>query len=413
MKIKKIFLILLILIPLGTYALEYPKINSKIVEIYDLTDNTVLYENNSDSVVSIASLSKIATAMVSIEEVKNLDSKVTITKNILDTVSNEAHVAGLKAGSIVTYRDLLYATLVESGADAASALAIFTSGSLSNHVNKMNELVKKIGLDHTHFANVVGLDNKDNYSTAKDVRKLLVYALNNQVFKEIFKTKKYKLTNGLVVNTTLKLYDKNGTVDTSFIIGSKTGFTNNAGYCLAYLINVNGHDMIIITLNAIKSGNNYYSLIDANTLSKFMKKNYKEEVLVEKDKVIKEIPVVLSNIDSYTIKSNQEIKKYLPSDYDKSKLKIEYDGLEEISYKNSVGDIIGVINYYFNDELLVKEDVIVNEKISINLLKVIKKYIVIVVLIILLIIYLLIRFILKRKKCKVKKQIRKKQVITT
>lgn len=405
MRIKRLLLILLLLIPINAFSLEYPKINSKIVEIYDLNEQRILYEVKSNDVVSIASLTKIATAMVAIEKIKNLDEKITIIKNMLSLVDREAHVVGLKVGNVVTYRDLLYATLVSSGADAAHALAISTSGSLNNHVHAMNELVKKIGLTHTHFKNVVGLDAKDNYSTADEVRKLLNYALNNTLFKDIYTTKKYKLSNGLIANTTLKLYDKNGAVDTSFIIGSKTGFTGNAGYCLAYLIDVNGHNMVIVTLKATKSGNNFYSLIDANTLFKFMRNNYKEEILVEKNKLIKEIPVDLSDIDNYSIHTTQDIKKYLPSDYDKDKFKIEYDGLEELSYKNKLGDKIGTITYYFDSELLGQEDVILNQKIGLNIMKLLKKYYLVVITAVLLITIVSVKIIKNkygRKKRKFK-----------
>ena len=400
MRIKRLLLILLLLIPIKAYSLEYPKVNSKIIEIYDLNDKQILYEVKANDTVSIASLTKVATALVAIENVKDLNTKVTITQNILNTVSPEAHVAGLRRGDIVTYKDLLYATIVTSGADAANALAILSSGSLSNHVNKMNDLAKKIGLEHTSFKNVTGLDATGSYSTADDVRKLLYYALDNSLFKEIYTTKKYTLSNGLIVNTTLKLYDKNGAVDTSFIIGSKTGFTNKAGYCLAYLVDINGHNMLIVTLNAERRGNNYYNLIDAGSIVKFMNNNYKEEVLVKKNEIIKELPVKLSNKESYSIQAKSDIKKYLPSDYDKNNLKIEYEGLNELSFKNSENEKIGIVSYYYGDELLLKEDVILKEEISINIVKVLKTYywqLLIVILIITLLVVILKKK-MKRKR---------------
>ena len=403
MRIKRLILIMLILIPISIYSLEYPEINSKIIEIYDLNDNKILYDVKSNEVVSVASLTKIATAMVAIENIKNLDESVVITKDILKTVDEVAHVIGLKKGDRVTYRDLLYGTLVASGADAANALAILSSGSISNHVKKMNELVKKIGLEHTTFKNVTGLDEKGHSSTADEIRELLIYALGNSLFKEIYTTKKYKLSNGLTINTTLKLYDKNGTIDTSFIIGSKTGFTDNAGYCLAYLLDVNGHDIIIISLKANRVGNNVYSLIDATKLVKFLRNNYQEEILVEKNKLIKEIPVILSDIEKVSIYPSSDIKKYLPSDYNQNKIRIEYDGIEELSYKNHVGDKIGVISYYFDNELIKEEDAILNEKISINYLKLLKKYWYLIIIFVIFIISTMILIIGKKMKIKKRK----------
>ena len=248
---KKILLfILLIITPLFVDALDYPKLDSKIVEIYDITDDKVLYEVDSEKQTSIASLTKIVTTITAIETIENLDDKVTITSDILSTVRWDASIAGLKNGDVVTYRDLLYASMLPSGADATNSLAILSSGSIDDFVDKMNQLVNKIGVTNTHFVNVTGLDTYGHYSTADDIRKILVYALTNPLFKEIYCTKEYKLTNGLVVNTTLKHYNSNNLVNTDDILGSKTGFTEEAGYCLSSLIKLDAHDLIIIVLNA-------------------------------------------------------------------------------------------------------------------------------------------------------------------
>ncbi len=374
MKLRKLLFGIILLIPVFCFSLEYPKTNSKIVEIYDLVDNKILYEVNSNEVVSVASLTKIVTTIVAIENIKDFDEKVFITWNMLSKVSDNAHVAGLKVGDKVTYKDLLYATMVTSGADAANSLAISVSGSISNHVKKMNELCDKMGLIHTHFNNVVGLDDKNNYSTADEMRKILLYALNNNLFKKIFQTKKYQLLNGLVIYTTLKIYDNNAKIDTSSIIGSKTGFTSKAGYCLSSISDINNHEMLIITLHAEKKGNNYYNLIDTNNLIKFMRLNYQNVTLVKKSDLIKEIPVNLSDIDVYQIYANSDVQKYLPSDYDINNLKIVYEGINKLSYRNKKGEKIGTVSYFFDDELLLQEDVVLNQKIRLNFIKVLKEY---------------------------------------
>ena len=187
----KKLLFLIIILPFNIFALTYPDLNSKKVLIYDKTDDLILYEKNADEKSYIASITKIATSMAAIEEIKDLDEEITITKEMMNTVSSVASVAGLKVGDKVTYRDLLYASLVPSGADATNSLALRLFGSFDNYVKKMNELAKKIGLTNTHFANVTGLDNDDNYSNAKDVLKLLLYALSNKTFKDIYTTKEY------------------------------------------------------------------------------------------------------------------------------------------------------------------------------------------------------------------------------
>ncbi len=400
---KKFFLfIILLLFPSLIYALEFPKTNSKIVEIYDITDNKIIYNLDSTKKSSIASLTKIVTTITAIENIEILDQKVTITDDILNTVRWDASRAGLKAGDTVSYRDLLYASMLPSGADATNSLAILSSGSVSNFVKKMNELVEKVGVENTHFVNTTGLDDSNHYSTADDMRKILEYALKNQLFKQIYTTRQYQLTNGLIVNSTINTYNKNSSINTNKIIGSKTGFTLDAGYCLSSLSNINGHDFIIITLNAEHKDNKYYNIVDTVELIDFLNKNFKEEILVSKDQVVKNIPVELSKIDNYEINASNDVKKYLPSDYDINKIKIEYKGLETLNYKNKENDKIGTINYYYDSELIKSEDVLLNTKIELSISKILKKniYLIIIVITILIITTFLI---LKKKKIHYKK----------
>ena len=92
--------------------------------------------------------------------------------------------------------DLLYASMLPSGADATNSIAILSSGSIESFVEKMNLLVNKLGLTNTHFVNVTGLDINNHYSSADDIRKLLAYSLKNDTFKKIYTTSEYKLSNG-------------------------------------------------------------------------------------------------------------------------------------------------------------------------------------------------------------------------
>ena len=395
---KILFLLVYLFIPISCFALEYPNVSSKYVETYDITDGKVLYEKNSNEVVSIASLTKLATIMTAIENIENLDEEVTITYSILNTVDPSASVAGLRAGDILTYRDLLYAAMLPSGADATNSIAILTSGSIDNYVIKMNEFVNKIGLKNTHFVNVTGLDDNNHYSTCDDVRKLLEYSLKNKDFREIYTTKEYTMKNGKLLKSTLYKYNASND-DMNKIIGSKSGSTGNAGYCLSSLSNINGHEVITIVLNAPRYGNTFYNINDTITLIDYMNNNYKEALLVKKHKLIKTIPVKLSKINKYKIYSSKEIKKYLPSDYDINKLNIKYKGLKELSFNNKKKDRIGTISYYYDKELLYKQDIILDKKIEIDFIKVFKAYYYIIIPTLLVFIGLII-FIIRKLKHK-------------
>ena len=363
---KKIFLFLILLLPINVFALDYPKLNSKYVMVYDLTDDNVLYEIDSDKETAIASLTKIATTITAIESIENLNDEVEITRNILSTVDPVASTAGLKAGDKLTYLDLLYASMLPSGADATNSLAILTSGSIENFVSKMNGLASRIGLNNTHFVNVTGLDEEGHYSTIKDINNLLTYSLKNETFKKIFTTKEYTLSNGLTVYTTLKKYNKNLNLDLSKIIGSKTGFTYDAGYCLATLSNIDNHEIVIINLNAPYQTGVSYHLIDNVTLINFIDKNYSDEVISTKDSFVKTIPVKFSNIKSYDIKTSSDVSYYLAKDYNKDLVEIKYEGKDKLNFLDKKDSIIGKILYYYDSKIINEEDVYLNQNIGIN-----------------------------------------------
>ncbi len=399
MKNIKYLLFILVLYPFTVFALNYPEVDSKIVEIYDLNNKEILYEMDSNKETSIASLTKIATVMTAIETIDNLDEEVTITEDILNTVHWEASKAGLVANDKVTYRDLLYAAMLPSGADATNSIAILSSGSIENYVDKMNQLVKNIGLKNTHFVNVTGLDAEGHYSTADDVRKLLEYSLQNKTFRKVYTTKNYTLSNGLKVKSSIYTYNKSN-IDTSKIIGSKSGFTYNAGYCFSSLSNINGHEMLVLVLKASKDDNLFHNVIDSVNLINFLDDNYKDQVLVKKNTIIKTIPVKLSKTNNYKVKSKNNVLLYLPSDYDKNKIKIEYDGLEELSFNNKIGEKIGTIKYYYDNKLVTKENIIIDSKLEISINKIIKKYFYLIIIIPVL----LLIIIMKPKKKKKRKK---------
>ena len=373
MKKILIFLVLL-LFPIYTSALTYPTLHYKSALIYDITDNKTLYELNIEEERSIASLTKIVTTITALESINDLQDEVKITNEMLSKVRWDASIAGLKAGESYTYEDLLYASILPSGADATIALAISTSGSIDNFVKKMNELTTRIGMTNSNFVNVHGLDEKNHYSTAEDIQKLLLYCLKNKKFKEIYTTKEYQLSTGQIVKSTVKTSGIRLGRDTSRILGSKTGFTLEAGLCMSAIINSDNHEVLIITLGAPPNTGNSYHVLDTLELISFIDKSYNIETISKKDTKITSIPVSLSKIESYDIKSTKEITKFLPVDYDKSLIKIEYSGTETLSYKDSINTKIGTITYFYNNEAISTEDVILKKEIKPDYIKILLEY---------------------------------------
>lgn len=370
---KKIILIIVLLFPFNAYALSLPSdLYSDKVLVYDLTDDSLLLEKKSEESANIASLTKIMTTITAIEKNPDISESMTITSDVFEGLPWDASVAGLKVGDNLTIEDLLYASILPSGADATQALAIASSGSVSSFVSDMNELAKRIGATNSSFKNVTGLDEEGHKSTASDILKILKYALNNPLFKRIYSTKEYTLTNGQVVRSTVIGYSRNLNLNTDRIIGSKTGYTSKAGLCISALTNINGHEVIIIALGAPPVIREAYNVKDALHLISFLDNNYKEMTLInEGDKVI-ELPVSLSKIDFYNVTSSKKVSKYLPIDYNKDNFKAEYSGKTALKF-SSKGKI-GTIKYYYNDELLDEEEVIINTKIELDIVKFIKRY---------------------------------------
>jgi len=362
-------ILVLCLFPSFGSALEYPELHSDHVMVYDLTDDKVLYSKNSLEQIDIASLTKILTTMTALEHISNLEEKVMFTSQIQSLVRWDASVAGLRVGDVLSYQDLLYASILPSGADATLTLAIHLAGSVSKFVEYMNELAVRIGMNHSHFVNVTGLDETGHYSTVEDVLLLLKYALQNDIFKEIYTTKTYTLSNGKTVSSTLFLYNQNHAYDTSRILGSKTGFTLGAGLCISAYFQALDHDMILITLGAERNKMSY-NLMDALTIIQFIDRHYHQQVLISKGGVLKTLPVQNSTVNSYEIVAGESFQKYLADDYDSSLISFVYEGKEELSFWDKKDSYLGKVSYYYDHELLKVEDIYLKEELPLSISKI-------------------------------------------
>ena len=377
---KKLLLIIftLLIFPLHVYAVNLGNTYSDAVLIYDITDDKILQEKNSEEKKYVASLTKIATVITAIDYIESheevtFDDTVTVTQKMLSGIQWDASMAGLKSGDIVTYEDLLYATILPSGADASQVIAYGLKGNIPSFVEEMNKLSTKLNLKQTHFVNTHGLDIDNHYSTAKDILEILKYAFNNEKFKKVYNTKNYTLTSGLETEATVLLYQKRYNFQVDRILGSKTGFTDNAGRCLSTYFTSNGHEFLYVGLGAQSKLSEAYHIRDGISVIEFMDNNYKEQILSPKNTSIEKIKIHYSKTKEIKINTTEEVAKYLPNDYDKKLFRVEYDGPKEL-YANSIpSDSIGKINYYYEDKLLTSEDVYVKEEITFDIMEYIKE----------------------------------------
>ena len=188
---KKLLLIILfiLLIPLKTNALTEPNLYSKKYMVYDLTEDKVLISKGNEEVSKIASLTKMMTVLVAVENTKDIKSEIIVTQEMLNGIPWDAAVMGLEVGTKITLEDMLYAAMLPSAADATHVIAHYVAGSTENFVNMMNNKAILLGMNDTRFENVIGMDHENHYSSINDLIKLLKYALRNNEFKKVY-TKK-------------------------------------------------------------------------------------------------------------------------------------------------------------------------------------------------------------------------------
>ena len=393
-----IFVFILFMVHVNAVELD---ISSKNAILYNMDSGEVLYEKDADEKVSIASLTKIMTALVSIENIKDLDSQVVLTADdFKGLVEANAVTAGFTKGEVVTYRDLLYGLLLPSGADAAKALARNIAGSEENFIKMMNEKVGEMNLKNTHFSTVIGLDDDNNYSTAREVALIFKEALKNEDFKTIITTKEYTSSDGKVkFHSTIQSNAKKFEIDVPYILGGKTGTTTDAGLCLATIAKENDVNYMLVTLGALYDKKAPHNIEDAQTIYDYFIENYGNHIIVDKETPFTEINVKYGSEKTLKLYPTKNITKYLENDYDKNDIKYVYDGREEITAFTKKGEKLGTLEIYYQDDLIDKENIVLTESLQFSIFEFAKENIVIILSIITVLVVIVV-FIIKRKKTK-------------
>ena len=397
---KKILsLIIIFILFIGKINALELNISSESAILYNLDSGEVLYEKNSDEVRQIASLTKIMTALVTIENVDNLDKQVILTKeDFAGLIEANAVQAGFTNGEVVTYKDLLFGLLLPSGADAAKAIARNVGGSEENFINKMNEKAKELNLKNTKFSTVIGLDDKNNYSTAKEVSIIFKEALKNKTFKEIITTKEYQTSDGkLTFKSTIQSNAKRYEIDIPYVLGGKTGTTNGAGLCLATIAKANDVNYMLVTLGALYDKKAPHNIEDAKIVYDYFIENYSNKIIVDKDKSFKKIKVKYSNVEEINLYPNKSITKYLENNYNKDDIKLIYNGKKELTPLNKKEEKLGTLKIYYQDKLIDTQNIILNENINFNIISFIKEEIVIISIVLILLILIIIKICMKKR----------------
>ena len=279
--------VLILLFPLlsGTAAAQVPEkvpvLSAKSAVLLDASTGRVLYASHAEDKSLIASTTKIMTALV-ICEAGDLDRKVVIPP---EAVGIEGSSMYLKAGEVLSVHELLYGLMLRSGNDAAVALALADSGSISAFAARMNEKAAVLGLKNTHYANPHGLDSEENYSTALDLARLTRFALQNPDFAQLVSTKSVTIGDRVLTNHNKLLWQYSGA------IGVKTGYTRTAGRILVGAAERDGRRLIAVTIADPNDWADHAALFDYGF------SQFSERQLVAADSVVGRIPVIGGTIN--------------------------------------------------------------------------------------------------------------------
>lgn len=241
-----------------TLTLGEDDIVSEYAILIDVDSGEILAERNAHVRMNPASMTKILTALVAAEQAEDLDDKLTVTREITDYgYINDCSSAGFVIDERVSVRDLLYGTILPSGADAAVGLAVYVSGSQEAFVELMNERLKELGLSKTaHFTNCVGVFDENHYCTAYDIAMILEAAIDNEICREVMSTrihtteKTLQNPEGLELSNWFirRIEDKDSG---GKVLGGKTGYVAQSGNCAASFAALdNGRNLVCVTANA-------------------------------------------------------------------------------------------------------------------------------------------------------------------
>lgn len=236
-----------------------PSLSAQSAVLISADTGTVLFEKNAHARLSMASTTKIMTALLTLEFAADNDPIIEITEEM---VAVEGSSMGLHAGDKISLKNLAVGMLLASGNDAANSAAIYIAGSQSAFADLMNARAAELNLTDTHFVTPSGLDDDEHYSTAYDMAQLAQAALQNDDFRQICSSAQMqvqfenppKTVTYYNHNKLLTLYDG--------CTGVKTGYTKKSGRCLVGSAERNGTELIAVTLNAPDDWNDHIAMLD-------------------------------------------------------------------------------------------------------------------------------------------------------
>lgn len=381
-----VFLLMTLLVSLfvtpTASAVEDPDIQAKAALLVDQGTGTVLYAKNEHEKLYPASLTKIMTCLLVLEAVDSgklsLDQQITAPAEAFNNLDADGSTAGIKSGEVLTVQNLLYCMMVVSANEACNILAVTVAGSVSDFVDMMNAKAEELGCKDTHFANAIGLQDPNHYTSAWDLYLITKEAMTHDEFMTICDTADvYIPATNLsaqrhlyTTNYLLSAFRATGYIDKD-AHGVKTGSTSDAGHCLVSTASRNGLNVISVVLGAEKvtlpSGKTQVqSFSETSRLFDWCFDNFTYQTVLTSKDMLKSVPVTLSReTDSVALHTKEDLVALTPKDIKPEDLKRTVT-LEQDSVKAPVtaGEVLGTVELSYNGTVYAKADLVALNDVS-------------------------------------------------
>ncbi len=385
-KVTSLILSLIIIMPfissINAQTLNFPlddPIKSESAIVLNIDNDIIIHEKNADIKQMPGSLVNIMTAIICLENTRDLNKEITVDKSVYSELLDTQYYDDLRSaeiydGDVLTINDLLYAMMLTSSYEAAQTLAYhFGDGDISAFVAKMNEKAAEIGCKNTNFTNSTGVYDENQYTTARDMAMITRYAMNTSVFTNIATTKEYnpsvpnlnnhKNHNDWIWTHSNLMMDEESDYYYRGAKGIKTANLTAAGRNIIAMASKDGHNYLVVLLKApirdADGKNQFYHIEDAKSLFNWAFSNFSYRDIVTESEEIAEVSVELAEGSDYVLLRPEAAYTAL-----------WYDGAEtslikkDIQYKSDIkapikaGEKLGVMQLTYSGEEIATIDLV-------------------------------------------------------
>ena len=387
MKTHRFFSVFLLLIlavslltgPASAAEVPDPAIQAKAALLVDANTGRMVYGKNEHEELYPASLTKIMTALLTLEAVDSgqlsMDQPITVTESALEGLAADGSTAGIRAGEVLTVEQLLECMLIVSANEACNILADWYAGSIPAFVDAMNAKAEELGCVDTHFVNPSGLHDPDHYTSAWDLYLITKAAMQYPEFMEICDSAKAVIpaTN---LSKERTLYTTNHLLSTWRVIGYrdkrahgiKTGSTSDAGHCLISSAQEGELHFVSVVMGAERieenGVGNLLNFSETSHLFDYGFKNFAYRTILEDKEIIQEVPVSLSKTDYVTVHPANNVESLFPRDLDPAELDRVISLPETVEAPVTAGDKLGTMELRDGDTVYAAVDLLASSDVT-------------------------------------------------